>query len=93
MLRTFTNSSGLGCHGMQMSFYRRLSMRFVSVQALWQAAWLEQSGVGSANAEDLRRSLSAAGAALPDFLAQAAARGWATGDVVIRSARTRIVAE
>ena len=62
------------------------------MQALWQAAWLDQSGVGSAHPEDLRRSLSAAAAALPDFLEQAAARGWATGDVVIRSGRTRIVA-
>ena len=62
-------------------------------QALWQAAWLDQSDVGSANAEDLRRSLSAAAVALPDLLEQAAARGWATGDVVIRSGRTRIVAD
>ena len=61
------------------------------MQALWQAAWLDQSGVGSADADDLRSSLAAANKALPGFLKEAAASGWATDDVVIRSGRTRIV--
>lgn len=55
-----------------------------SLQALWQAAYLEAAGIQDASAMQLSDSLTAAQEALPDLLQQAEAAGWDINNVPIQ---------
>jgi len=54
------------------------------MQALWQAAHLEATGVATASLQQLASSLEAATSALPELLAGAQAARWNTNDMPIR---------
>mmetsp|Transcript_31516 Transcript_31516/g.89460 ORF Transcript_31516/g.89460 Transcript_31516/m.89460 type:complete len:313 (+) Transcript_31516:636-1574(+) len=54
------------------------------LKALWQAAWLQQKGLDTANVTDLRDSLAAAEEHWPGFLHDAEQLGWDVNNVIIR---------
>ena len=58
-------------------------------QALWQAAWLDHTGTGTAAASELEASLRAMQRRFPSFLDEATTAGWLMSDIVIRSDSVR----
>mmetsp|Transcript_2506 Transcript_2506/g.7550 ORF Transcript_2506/g.7550 Transcript_2506/m.7550 type:complete len:636 (-) Transcript_2506:730-2637(-) len=70
--------------GRGMAVLREGSQPSVALQALWQAAHLEATGVATASLQQLASSLEAATSALPELLAGAQAARWNTNDMPIR---------
>lgn len=60
-----------------------------ALQALWQAAHLEASGIQDTSAAQLSGSLTASQQAMPQVLLQAEAAGWDTNNLPIRSGPCR----